>query len=97
MSTKLALTAAAALLAGTVFAAAQQAPRQPGGAVPQDPPQGAEGIGSQGASPKAGGNMNRGTTGQGTPNSRGSQPGGVSKSAPPQGGEDTGGGSAPPR
>jgi len=94
MTTKLVLTAAAAaLLAGSVFASAQTA-QQPGGVSREAPPQGAEDTphreGTQGTRGTPGPTRSgpSRTTGQ-APNGQSNQPGGISPKAPPQGAEDT--------
>jgi hypothetical protein len=96
MRMKLAVTTAAALLAGTILASAQSSSPQPGGTPPEDPPQGQD-PGSRAhpgtVNPKAkGGNMNQGTTGQGQQDSSSvgatKQPGGEPPTAPPEGSGD---------
>jgi hypothetical protein len=63
MKAKLAITSAAALLAATLFAAAQT---QPGGMPNEQPPQGADAGMNQGSSvPPAGGSSGKGTVGSG--------------------------------
>ncbi|MGH6769156.1 MAG: hypothetical protein ACRECO_09070 [Xanthobacteraceae bacterium] len=91
MRTKLALTTAAALLAGTMFAAAQTTP-QPGGIAPHEPPQGSDNADQRNKnmkqSPRA---PMGGTTGQGQrsgpPATATPQPGGTPPMSPPQGSE----------